>query len=113
VLIVLGLVVYFVVVGWDKANKVAGLIAAVVAVAALLAPYVFPPRGPKEDVVPEPIEVTDSGEAKATHGGHANAGVETTPTGQPLRVERSGPATAEGPGSAANSGIIQKPRRDQ
>ena len=109
VVALIGLVVYFVAVGWDKANTVAGLITAVVAVAALLAPYVFPPHGSKEAVMPEPIDVIDSGEATANDGGHANAGVERTTTDRPLRVERSGPATADGPGSVANSGIIQTP----
>ncbi|MGW1278841.1 hypothetical protein ACWD4V_18055 [Streptomyces tsukubensis] len=49
--------------------------------------------------------VTDTGKARATGGGRASTGVRRPQEALPTRVERTGDATAEGPGSSANTGI--------
>ena len=112
VAIVAGLVTYLVVVGLEKADKVASSISAVLALIALGAPYLLPRA--KEDAVvsePEPDRVQDSGKATATQGGHANSGLETDGVeGRPAQVIRSGDANADGPGSTANTGIQRRPR---
>jgi hypothetical protein len=54
--------------------------------------------------------VAGSGTAHAAGAGHANTGIETSGGDRPARVTRSGDATATGPGSVANSGIVRGPR---
>jgi hypothetical protein len=113
--IVAGLVAYLVVVGLDKADKVSSSIGAVLALIALVAPYLLP-RSRGEDVVSDDVEVgetvvKDSGDAQATRGGEANTGAEVVDgdTGA-VRVTGSGKAVAEGPGSVANTGVRRLPR---
>lgn len=114
---VAGLAVYLVVVGLDEADKLGSSIGGVVAVVALLAPYLLPPARGKEDVVvfddaeSGGVVVEDSGDAEATGGGEANTGAEATKddTGT-VRVTRSGKAVASGPGSVANTGVRSDPR---
>jgi hypothetical protein len=55
-------------------------------------------------------QVAGSGTAHAVEAGHANTGIETSGGDRPTRVTRSGDATASGPGSVANTGIVQGPR---
>ncbi|WP_328459238.1 hypothetical protein [Amycolatopsis sp. NBC_00438] len=115
VVIVAGLVTYLAVVGLDKADKVSSSIGAVLALTALVAPYLLP-RSRGEDVVPDDVEVgetsvKDSGDAQATGGGQANTGAEVVDgdTGA-VRVTKSGKAIADGPNSVANTGVRRVPR---
>jgi hypothetical protein len=107
VLVLAGLGVYLARVGLDTADKLASSIGVLVAVAALLAPYLLPAPssgGP----VSEPDRVEDSGAATATAGGQANTGVQTTADAGPAQVTRSGDARADGAGSSANTGIQRR-----
>ncbi len=106
--IVVALVVYSAVVGLDKADKVAGSLGAVLALLALGAPYLLPPPGGAS--TPDPDRVDDTGRATATDGGQANTGLQTPGDDRPAQVARSGDATADGPGSVANTGIQRGPR---
>jgi hypothetical protein len=107
---VAGLVAYLVVVGLDKADKVSSSIGAVLALIALVAPYLLP-RSREEDAVSDEVEVgetevKDSGDAQATGAGEANTGAEVVDGGTgTVRVTRSGKAVADGPGSVANTGV--------
>ncbi|MGV9311937.1 hypothetical protein ACWDR0_07040 [Streptomyces sp. NPDC003691] len=51
--------------------------------------------------------VTGTGNARATGGGRASTGLRRRQEARdaPTRVDRTGDATAEGPGSSANTGI--------
>lgn len=100
--IVVAVVVYLAVVGLDEADKVASSIGVVVALAALGAPYLLP--APSAGGALDPDRVEDAGRANATGGGQANTGLQG-PDSRPGQVIRSGDATADGPGSVANSGI--------
>ncbi|MDG4765771.1 hypothetical protein O7632_16940 [Solwaraspora sp. WMMD406] len=108
--IVAGLVVYLVMVGLDKADKLASSIGAVAALTALAAPYLLPAPGSRGVSMVEPDEVRDTGAARATGGGRANTGVDVVGDDRPARVIRSGNATAHGPGSTANTGVQRRPR---
>jgi hypothetical protein len=111
--IVVGLVVYLLVVGLDKADKIGSSIGGVVALVALFGPYLLP-QSRREDVVvsedTNEVVVTDSGEAEATGGGAANTGAEISDDTGSVRVTRSGKAVAKGPGSVANTGARNLPR---
>ncbi|ROP40232.1 hypothetical protein [Saccharothrix texasensis] len=115
--IVAGLVVYLVVVGLDEADKLGSTIGGVVAVVALVAPYLWPRAGGREGVVVSDdvgtgeVVVEDSGDAEAEGGGEANTGAETATddTGS-VRVTKTGRAVANGPGSVANTGVRRVPR---
>ncbi|WP_262705905.1 MULTISPECIES: hypothetical protein [Streptomyces] len=52
----------------------------------------------------------DTGAARATGGGHASTGVRgpREAGGRRLRAERTGDATADGPGSQANTGVERR-----
>lgn len=108
--VVAGLVAYLARVGWSEADKRASSIGAVLALIALGAPYLLPrPEG--GPLVPEPDQVQDSGKATAAAGADANSGVDVVEGGErPAHVMRSGDAHADGPGSAANTGIRRRPR---
>lgn len=113
--IVVGLVVYLFAVGLDRADKVGSSIGGVVAVAALLAPYLLARSGGEDavsgDATVDAAVVEDSGDASATGGGEANSGVETAEAeDSAVRVVRSGKAVADGPGSVANTGVRRSPR---
>ncbi|MEU5694354.1 hypothetical protein [Actinosynnema sp. NPDC020468] len=118
-MIVAGLAVYLFVVGLDEADKVGSSIGGVVAVAALVAPYLLPParggRGERGTVASKGDEsdgtvVESSGSAEASGGGEANTGVETARDGTgAIRVTGSGKAVANGSGSVANTGV-RRPR---
>jgi hypothetical protein len=101
-------VAYLATVGLDKADKLASSIGAVLALLALGAPYLLPPPGCTP--MPDPDRVEDSGNANATGGGQATTGVDVTGDSGPAQVIRSGDATAAGPGSMANTGIVRRPR---
>lgn len=107
--IVAVLVLYLVMVGLDKADKVASGISVVVALAALGAPYLLPPPSGGAPMV-EPDRVEDSGAARATGGGRANTGVDAADGDRPAQVTRSGDAFAHGPGSVANTGVQRRRR---
>ncbi|GID94269.1 hypothetical protein ACFQFC_31635 [Amorphoplanes digitatis] len=100
--IVIALAAYLATTGLDKADKIAGSIGAVLALAALCAPYLLPRPG--EASTSETNRVEGSGDATAVRGGAANTGVQIT-GGGPAHVTRSGNAHAEGRGSIANTGV--------
>ena len=108
--IVAGLVGYLVVAGLERADKLASAISAVVAVAALAAPYLFPVPASGNTGVSKvgADQVEDSGTARATGGGQANTGVDGVGNDRPAQVTRSGDATATGPGSVANTGVRRR-----
>ncbi|MFD1364155.1 hypothetical protein [Actinoplanes sichuanensis] len=54
--------------------------------------------------------VAASGAADASGGGRANTGIEGYGDGRTAQVNRSGDATARGPGSVANTGVSRTPR---
>ncbi|GIE89028.1 hypothetical protein [Actinoplanes regularis] len=99
-LIVVALAVYLASVGIDEADKRASGIAAVLALVTLGAPYLLPRPGG----VPA-IRVEDSGDATATRGGEADSGVRLAAGSGAAHVTRSGNASADGPGSIANTGV--------
>jgi hypothetical protein len=94
----------------DTADKLASSIGVVIALAALLAPYLLPAPQPGGPPMPDPDRVEDSGAATATAGGRANTGLATTGSTGPAQVSRSGDARADGPDSVANTGIQHQPR---
>lgn len=105
---------YLVRVGLDTADKLASSISLLVAIAALLAPYLLPaPPSPAPQTggpsMPDADHVEDSGKAEATSGGQANTGLRTTDRSGSAQVTRSGDARADGPGSVANTGIYHQP----
>jgi hypothetical protein len=108
--IIVGLVGYLMVVGLDKADKLASAISALVALASLAAPYLLPAHEPGGMSRMEPDQVEDSGAARAKDGGNANTGVDVVGDDRPARITRSGEASADGPGSAANTGVQRRPR---
>jgi hypothetical protein len=108
--ILAGLIVYLVRAGLDKADKLASAIGVVVALAALVAPYLLPAAGPGGVSEVEPDRVQESGAARASGGGQANTGVDVVGGDRPAQVTRSGDASAEGPGSTANTGVQRQPR---
>lgn len=55
--------------------------------------------------MPDADRVEESGKAIAKAGGRANTGADTDARDRSAQVVRSGDATAEGPGSVANTGI--------
>lgn len=59
---------------------------------------------------PDLDRVTDSGVAIARGGGRAVTGADITGDSGPVRVTRSGDATADGLGSEATSGIVRRSR---
>ena len=109
VVILAGLAGYLAWAGLDTASKVASSISVVIALAALLAPYLLPVPQPAGPPRPDPDSVEDSGAATATAGGQANTGLQTTGGSGPAQVSRSGDARADGPGSVANTGIQRQP----
>jgi hypothetical protein len=109
-LVVAGLVGYLVEVGLAKADMVASSISAILALLALGAPYLLPSSPSRDAPVPDPNRVEDTGRANATGGGRANTGLLASNGDRPAQVARSGNATADGPGSVANTGIQHEPR---
>jgi hypothetical protein len=107
--VVAALVVYLAVVGLNKADMLASCIGAVAALLALGAPYLLPMAG-IGTTVPDPDRVEGSGAARATDGGQATSGADISGDGGPVRVIRSGDATADGSGSTAVTGILRRPR---
>ncbi|MFE8914540.1 hypothetical protein [Streptomyces globisporus] len=88
---------------WDRADQVAGVVSAVVGVAALgVGVYgaLGPPRGPD-------VQVSATGRA-VSRGGEANTGfVAPASTTAPGSVSVSGTGDAEADGGSANSGFRQ------
>jgi len=95
--------------GLDTAGKVASSISVVIALAALLAPYLLPVPQPGGPSMPDRDSVEGTGAATATAGGQANTGLQTTRGTGPAQVSRSGDARADGPGSVASTGIQRHP----
>jgi hypothetical protein len=82
----------------------------VVALVAVGAPYLLPQPLPEGVPMPEPDRVEDTGVARATDGGQANTGLQAAGDERPARIARSGNATADGPGSVANTGVQHRRR---
>jgi hypothetical protein len=66
-----------------------------------------PAPGTDTAVDTDMAEKTDA--AESSGGGHANTGVITGDSGRPARAYKTGPATAHGHGSIANTGVIRQP----
>ncbi|MEU9406625.1 hypothetical protein AB0E08_13160 [Streptomyces sp. NPDC048281] len=83
---------------WDRANQVAGVVSAVVGVAALGVGVcaLLAPSGSTS------VQVCRTGSATATGGGDANTGVVASSSAGPVSVRDSGDARAEG--GSANTG---------
>jgi hypothetical protein len=109
VLVLVGLSAYLARVGLDDADKLASSMSVVVAVAALLVPYLLPPPQSRGTPVPEPDRAEDTGNATGTGGGWAN-------TGHSPLTAAGGAGDADGrrgcagrQGSIANTGIQRRP----
>lgn len=101
-LLLVGIGIWMAAAGLDKANAVGGAIGLLVAIAALVAPYLLP-VAPSASTTTSVVE--DSGSARATAGGEANTGVRKHVPGRTAQVNNSGGAIADGPGSIANTGV--------
>lgn len=100
--VVAGLAVVFGVVQWDRANRIAVVVSALAAVAAVgVAVWAALPSRTGTTVTAD-----GTGDAVAGKGGTANTGVKVSATGLPNRVEakRTGKADASW-GGDANTGI--------
>ncbi|KXK58279.1 hypothetical protein AWW66_30670 [Micromonospora rosaria] len=106
--IVLALVGYLTSVELARANMVAGCVSAIVALAALTAPYLLPARPGAASTGPGTDRAEETGAATATGGGQATTGVRAGGSGRPARAYRTGAATAHGPGSTATSGVTRQ-----
>ncbi len=73
--ILIGLAAHLTSVGLDRADKLASSIGLLVAVAALVAPYLVP-RSSGGNVMPNPYHGEHSGDARVPGGSHAGAGIE-------------------------------------
>ena len=99
-------VIYMARVGLSTASMLGGAVGGVAALAALIAPYLWPRRPSVESrPVSAPHYVQDTGVANATNGGTAITGTQVSEDSRPLHVHRSGDACAYGPDSVAVSGI--------
>lgn len=113
VLMLGGLTAYFLQVGWDAADKVGSSVGLIVAIAALVAPYLFPATKSGGEAVAKPFDLARTGKAEARDGGVANTGLEAEAGDRPIKVSDSGDAFAQGPGSVANTGARQVPRKPE
>lgn len=107
--IIVGLVAYMFWVGFDRASKLGSAIAGVVALVALVAPYLIPQSSGGTSLSTQDI-VDKSGAAHATDGGLANTGVQGVADDRPVHISGSGDATAHGAGSVANTGVQRGPQ---
>ncbi|WP_203868833.1 hypothetical protein [Plantactinospora endophytica] len=101
---ILMLVGYLARVGLDRADKVGSAAGMVLALTALFAPHLLPIR---DSPVTGPDRAEHTGPAVASAGGNANTGLRSGGNGRPARVSDTGSATARGPGSRANTGIVR------
>jgi hypothetical protein len=87
----------------DTGQLVAASIQGATGIAALVWALMQSPANPQQ---PE-VVVVDTGKAKATAGGQASTGMRRPQDAGsgPIRAERTGDATADGPGSSANTGV--------
>lgn len=108
VVVMVALVIYVAVIGLDRANKLAGVIGVLLALCALVAPYLLPAADGRTTSRSGADRAEDTGKAGATGGGDANTGVQTGHQDGPARVRRTGNATAEGRKSNANTGIQRR-----
>ena len=95
--------------GLDTAGKVASSISVLIALAALLAPYLLPAPRPGGRSGPDRNSAKDSGAATARAGGQANTGLQTARGTRPEHVSRSGDARADGPGPVVSTGNRRRP----
>ncbi|MER7178639.1 hypothetical protein ABT404_03970 [Streptomyces hyaluromycini] len=86
----------------DTGQLVAASIQAATGIAALVWALLQSSVNPHAEAT-----AADTGKAKATGGGRASTGVRSprNPGRGPIRAERTGDATAEGPDSSASTGI--------
>jgi hypothetical protein len=89
----------------DTGQLVGASIQGAVAVAALVWALFQQPQQPPAPTAAD--VVMDTGEARATRGGWASTGVRRPggARGGTARAQRTGQATAQGPGSSASTGI--------
>lgn len=106
--IVAALVVYLTTAKLDTADKVGSCISAVLALAALGAPYLLRPPTGGDMPVTDTAVAEHTGEAQATSGGQANTGVMSGGNDRPARASNTGAARADGLGSVANSGVLNQ-----
>ncbi|WDZ83130.1 hypothetical protein [Micromonospora cathayae] len=92
--IVVALAGYLLVVGLDKADKLASGISAVVALIAMGAPYLLPPPSPPGVPAPGPNRVEDTVAAPTTGGVPADTGRQPAGDERPPQITPSGGATA-------------------
>lgn len=87
----------------DTGQLVAASVQGATGIATLVWALMQSPAAPRQ----AGIVVADTGKAKATGGGQASTGVRTLQDAGsgPVQVERTGDATADGPGSNASTGV--------
>lgn len=87
----------------DTGQLVAASVQGATGIAALVWALMQSPATPQQ----AGIVVADTGKAKATGGGRASTGVRRPHDAGsgPVRAERTGDATADGPGSDASTGV--------
>jgi hypothetical protein len=107
-----GLAIYLTAVGLDKADKLASVVSAIVALIALGVPYLLRQPAFDNSSTETPDRVKATGTAHATNGGQANTGLQGPGGARSASITRSGDAVAGGPGSVANSGIQRRPAGD-
>lgn len=86
----------------NSGQLVAASVQGATGIAALVWALLQSSAGPRPGIV-----VVDSGRAQASGGGSASTGVRGSQTAGsvPVRVERTGDATSDGPGSSASTGV--------
>ncbi|MEV0695053.1 hypothetical protein [Streptomyces sp. NPDC050388] len=86
----------------DTGQLVAASVQGATGIAALVWALMQSPATPQPSVA-----AVDTGNAKATGGGRASTGVRRPQDAGsgPVRAERTGDATADGPGSSASTGV--------
>jgi hypothetical protein len=109
VLAVVALAGVFAVVGWDQADRIAIVVAGLVAVAALGVEV-------RAALLGEPtagVQVKDTGSARASKGAIATSGLSgTAPSAGLVEVEHTGSADASESGEATSGIRLDGPRQD-
>lgn len=103
-----GLASYMASVGLDRASKIGSAGGLLVALLAIVVPYLLPSASSSTstgDPRPGPAHrVGQTGGATAAGGGVANSGLDVATAAQGVDVRITGTASANGPGSFANTG---------
>jgi hypothetical protein len=108
-LAVAALAAIFVWVGWDQADRIAVVVAGLVAVGALGVAVWAALSGERS----ARVRVSHTGRARASKGGIATTGLSgTPPPTRPIEVEHTGPAEAGEGGEATSGARLDGPRQD-